>query len=72
MQRDKVKAYASRKLKKHEKNYSTHDLKLAAVVFALKRWRHFLYGVHVDMFTDQKSLQYMFTQKDKSSLEEMN
>ena len=48
----------------HEKNYPTHDLELAAVVFALKIWRHYLYGVHVDMFTDHKSLQYLFTQKE--------
>ena len=48
----------------HEKNYPTHDLELAAVVFALKIWRHYLYGVHVDVFTDHKSLQYVFTQKE--------
>src|SRR5688572_31137563 len=64
MQHGKVIAYASRQLKTHEKNYPTHDLELAAVVFALKIWRHYLYGVHVDVFTDQKSLQYVFTQKD--------
>ncbi|WMV42529.1 hypothetical protein MTR67_035914 [Solanum verrucosum] len=64
MQRGKVIAYASRQLKVHEKNYPTHDLKLAAVVFALKIWRHYLYGVHVDVFTDHKSLQYVFTQKE--------
>ncbi|KAH0709554.1 hypothetical protein KY284_010981 [Solanum tuberosum] len=51
-------------LKVHEKNYPTHDLELAAVVFALKIWRHYLYSVHVDVFTDHKSLQYVFTQKD--------
>ena len=59
MQRDKVISYDSRKLKVHEKNYPTPDLELAAVVFALKIWRHYLYGVHVDVFTDHKSLQYM-------------
>ena len=64
MQRDKVISYASRKLKVHEKNYPTHDLELAAVVFALKIWRHYLYGVHVDVFTDHKNLQYVFTQKE--------
>ncbi|KAH0655152.1 hypothetical protein KY285_030034 [Solanum tuberosum] len=64
MQRGKVIAYASRQLKVHEKNYPTHDLELAAVVFALKIWRHYLYGVHVDVFTDHKSLQYVFTQKE--------
>ena len=64
MQSGKVIAYASRQLKVHEKNYPTHDLELAAVVFALKIWRHYLYGVHVDIFTDHKNLQYVFTQKD--------
>ncbi|WMV51088.1 hypothetical protein MTR67_044473 [Solanum verrucosum] len=53
-----------RQLKVHEKNYPTHDLELAAVVFALKLWRHYLYGVHVDIFTDHKSLQYVLTQKE--------
>ena len=64
MQAGKVIAYASRQLKVHEKNYPTHDLELAAVVFALKLWRHYLYGVHVDVFTDLKSLQYVFTQRE--------
>ncbi|WMV40955.1 hypothetical protein MTR67_034340 [Solanum verrucosum] len=64
VQNDKVIAYASRQLKVHEKNYPTHDLELAAVVFALKIWRHYLYGVHVDIFTDHKSLQYVLTQKE--------
>ena len=61
MQRDKVIAYASRQLKMHEKNYPTHDLELTAVVFELRIWRQYLYRVHVDVFTDRKSLQYMFT-----------
>ena len=56
MQHGKVITYASRQLKTHEKNYPTRDLKLAAVVFALKIWRHYLYGVHEDVFTDHKSL----------------
>ncbi|KAH0679031.1 hypothetical protein KY284_020116 [Solanum tuberosum] len=64
MQNGKVIAYASRQLKVHEKNYPTHDLELATVVFALKIWRHYLYGVHIDIFTDHKSLQYVFTQKE--------
>ena len=64
MQHEKVVADASRQLKVNVKNYSTHDLELAAVVFALKIWRHYLYGVHVDMYTDHKSLQYVFTQKE--------
>ena len=48
----------------HEKNYPTHDLELAAMMFSLKIWRHNLYNVHVDVFTDHKSLQYAFTQKE--------
>ena len=64
MQYGKVIAYASRQLKDYEKNYPTHDLELAAVVFALKIWRHYLYGVHCDIYTDHKSLKYIFTQKE--------
>ncbi|GKA48570.1 putative reverse transcriptase domain-containing protein [Tanacetum coccineum] len=64
MQRGKVIAYASRKLKKHEENYSTHDLELAAVVFALKIWRHYLYGVKFIIYTDHRSLQYFLKKKD--------
>ena len=63
MQHDRVIAYASRQLKKHEVNYPTHDLELAAVVFALRIWRHYLYGVPCRIFTDHKSLQYLFSQK---------
>ena len=68
MQRDKVISYAFRKLKVHEKNYPTHDLELEAMVFALKIWRHYLYCVHVDVFTDHRSLQYVFTQKELNLL----
>ncbi|GFS37755.1 hypothetical protein Acr_00g0053750 [Actinidia rufa] len=64
MQHGKVIAYASRQLRSHEKNYPTHDLELAAVVFALKIWRHYLYGVTCEVFTDHKSLKYLFTQKE--------
>ena len=60
MQNDRVIAYASRQLRKHEENSPTHDLELAAVVFALKIWRHYLYGVPCRIFTDHKSLQYIF------------
>ncbi|GJU55602.1 putative reverse transcriptase domain-containing protein, partial [Tanacetum coccineum] len=56
MQREKVISYASRQLKIHEKNYTTHDLELGAVVFALKIWRHYLYGTKCTVFTDHKSL----------------
>ncbi|MCF7184083.1 hypothetical protein L3H42_11340, partial [Corynebacterium sp. MC-13] len=59
MQHGRVIAYASRQLRKHEKNYPTHDLELVAVIHALKMWRHYLYGVHVDIYTDHKSLQYI-------------
>ena len=64
MQRGKVISYASRQLKPYEVNYPTHDLELAAVVFALKIWRHYLYGETCDIFTDHKSLKYIFTQKE--------
>ncbi|KAH0688987.1 hypothetical protein KY289_016345 [Solanum tuberosum] len=64
MQHGKVIAYGSRQLRPHEKNYPTHDLELAAVVFAVKIWCHYLYGVHVDIYTDYKSLQYILKQKD--------
>jgi hypothetical protein len=64
MQEGKVIAYGSRQLKKHERNYLTHDLELVAVVFALKSWRHYLYGETCDIYTDHKSLKYIFTQKE--------
>ncbi|GJV23795.1 putative reverse transcriptase domain-containing protein [Tanacetum coccineum] len=64
MQREKVIDYALRQLKIHEKNYTTHDLELGAVVFALKIWRHYLYGTKCTMFTDHKSLQHILDQKE--------
>ncbi|GJW63320.1 putative reverse transcriptase domain-containing protein [Tanacetum coccineum] len=64
MQREKVIAYASRQLKIHEKNYTTHDLELGSVVFALKIWRHYLYGTKCTVFTDHKSLQHILDQKE--------
>ncbi|GJU72787.1 putative reverse transcriptase domain-containing protein [Tanacetum coccineum] len=64
MQREKVIAYVSRQLKIHEKNYTTHDLELGAVVFALKMWRHYLYGRKCVVFTDHKSLQHILDQKE--------
>ncbi|GKE96530.1 putative reverse transcriptase domain-containing protein, partial [Tanacetum coccineum] len=63
-QRDKVIAYASRQLKIHEKTYTTHDLELGSVVFALKIWRHYLYGTKCTVFTDHKSLQHILDQKE--------
>ncbi|GJX62929.1 putative reverse transcriptase domain-containing protein [Tanacetum coccineum] len=64
MQRENVIAYASRQLKVHEENYTTHDLKLGAVVFALRLWRHYMYGTKCVVFTDHKSLQYILNQKE--------
>jgi hypothetical protein len=57
-------AYASRQLRKHELNYPTHDLELAAVVHALKIWRHYIMGTKCQVYNDHKSLKYIFTQKD--------
>ena len=64
MQEKKVVAYASRQLRPHEINYPTHDLELAAIVFALKIWRHYLYGARFEVFSDHKSLRYLFDQKE--------
>ncbi|GJT02765.1 putative reverse transcriptase domain-containing protein [Tanacetum coccineum] len=64
MQRGKVIAYASRHLKIHEKNYTTHDLELGAVMFTLKIWRHYLYGTKSVIYMDHKSLQHIFSQKE--------
>ncbi|GKD14899.1 putative reverse transcriptase domain-containing protein [Tanacetum coccineum] len=64
MQREKVIAYASRKLKPHEENYTTYDLELGVVVLALKIWIHYLYGIKCTMFTDHKSLQHILDQKE--------
>ncbi|GJZ03861.1 putative reverse transcriptase domain-containing protein [Tanacetum coccineum] len=64
MQRKNVIAYASHQLKVHEKNYTTRDLELGAVVFALKMWRHYLYGTKCVVFTDHKSLQHILDQKE--------
>ncbi|XP_048229279.1 uncharacterized protein LOC125369916 [Ricinus communis] len=64
MQNGRVIAYASRQLKPHERNYPTHDLELAAIIHALKTWRHYLYGETFRIFTDHKSLKYIPTQKE--------
>ncbi|GJX28942.1 putative reverse transcriptase domain-containing protein [Tanacetum coccineum] len=64
MQQEKVIAYASRQLKPHEENYTTHHLELGAVIFALKIWRHYLYGIKCTVFTDYKSLQHILRQKE--------
>nr|GFA41336.1 retrotransposon protein, putative, Ty3-gypsy subclass [Tanacetum cinerariifolium] len=64
MQHGKVIAYASRQLKPYEVNYPAYDLELPAIVFALKIWRHYLYGESCNVFTDHKSLKYIFTQRE--------
>nr|GEX47124.1 putative reverse transcriptase domain-containing protein [Tanacetum cinerariifolium] len=66
MQRNKVIAYASKQLRIHEKNYTTHDLELGAVVFALKTWRHYLHGIRSVIYIDHKSLQHIFDQKESN------
>ncbi|GJR97871.1 putative reverse transcriptase domain-containing protein [Tanacetum coccineum] len=69
MQREKVIAHASRQLKVHEKNYTTHDLELRVVGFALKMWRHYLYGTKCVVFTDHKCLQHILDQKEMNMSE---
>ena len=64
MQSGRVVSYGSRQLKNHEQNYPTHDLELTTIVFALKIWRHYLYGEKFEVFSDHKSLKYIFTQRD--------
>ena len=64
MQFKRVVAYGSRQLKNHEQNYPTHDLELAAIVFTLKIWLHYLYGEKFEVFSNHKSLKYIFTQWD--------
>ena len=64
MQNGQVVAYASRQLKTYERNYPTHDLELAAIVFALKMWRHYLFGSKFEVFSYHKSLKYLVSQKE--------
>jgi hypothetical protein len=64
MQEGRVISYSSRQLRRHEEHYPTHDLELAAVVMALRTWRHYLLGNAVHIYTDHKSLKYIFTQLD--------
>ena len=64
MQHERVIAYASRQLKEYEKNYPTHDLELVVMVFTLKMWKHYLYGIYCDIYTNHKNLKYIFTQKE--------
>ena len=64
MQFGRVVTYGSRQLKDHERNYLTQDIELVAVIFALRIWRHYLYGEQFEVFSDHKSLKYIFTQWD--------
>jgi hypothetical protein len=64
MQDGKVVPYASRQLRKHEENYPTHDLELAIVMHTLRIWRHYLIGHRCEIYSDHKSLKYIFTQMD--------
>jgi hypothetical protein len=64
MQEDRVISYSLRQLRRHEEHYSTHDLELAVVVMALRTWHHYLLGNTVHIYTDHKSLKYIFTQPD--------
>ena len=64
MQSERVVAYGSTQLQNHEQNYPTHDLELVAIVFALKIWRHYLYSEQFEVFSNHKSLKYIFTQRD--------
>ena len=64
MQSGKIVDYGSRHLKNHEQNYPIHDLELVAIVFALKIWCHYMYGEQFEVFSDHKSLRYIFTQRD--------
>ena len=64
MQSERVVAYGSHQLKNHEQNYPSHDMELAAIVFALKTWLHYLYGEQFEVYSDHKSLKYIFTQRD--------
>ena len=64
MKSGRVVAYGSHQLKNHKQNYPTHDMELAAVVFALKIWRHYLYGEQFEVYSDHKSLKYIFTKRD--------
>jgi hypothetical protein len=64
IQNDKVIAYASHQLKSYEQNYLTHDMELAAIAFAIKIWRHYLYGEKCEIYTDNKSLTYFLTHKE--------
>ena len=69
MQHGKVIAYASRQLKEYKVRYPTHDFDMTTIVFALKIWRHYLYGERCEIYTDHKSLKYIFTQKELNMMQ---
>ena len=69
MQSGRVVAYGSRKLKNNEKSYPTHNMELAAIVFAIKAWRHYLYGEQFEVFSDHKNLKCIFTQHDLNMMQ---
>ena len=71
MQSGRVVAYGSRQLKNHEQNFPTHDMELAAIVFTLKIWHHYLYGKEFEVYSDHKSLKYIFTQRDLNMRQHM-
>ena len=71
MQSERVMAYGFHRLKNHEQNYPTHDMELAAIVFSLKIWHHYLYGERFEVFSDHKSLKYIFTQRDLNMRQRM-
>ena len=71
LQSGKVVAYGSRQLKNHERSYPTHDMELATIVFALKIWHHYLFGERFEVFSDHKSLKYIFTQQDLNMRQHM-
>ncbi|KAK8919254.1 hypothetical protein KSP39_PZI022111 [Platanthera zijinensis] len=72
LQFGKVIVYGAHKLNVHERNYLIHDLELAAVIFTLKLWRHYLYGVKIDIFTEHKSLKYLLNQKELNMRQQSN
>ena len=71
MQSERVVAYGSRQLKNHEQIYPTHDMELVSIVLALKAWRHYLYGEPFEVFSNDKSLKYIFTQQDLNMRQHM-
>ena len=71
MQSERVVTYGSQQLKNHKRNYPTHDMELATIVFSLKVWGHYIYGEKFEVFSDHKSLKYIFTQRDLNMRQRM-